>query len=350
MKVLVTGATGLIGGHLVKLLNQRGIPVKALVRESSNIDNLPKDKVEHCLGDIMNPASLIEAARDCDLILHAAGTFSYWGYDEATFMNEARTGMENIVAAAVANKIKKLVFTSSSVTCGAMSKPQVLSEEAPGDFAEIPVYIKAKKLQEDVAFELGKKNKIKVIAACPTLTIGGPDSHLTESNRMIVNYLKDPYKSTWPGGCNLVSVEDVAKAILLLAEKGKAGERYIIGSDNYEWKQVHSLISELTGMPGPFLTATHASAYLLSSFIELYSHLTNEHPSSTREQAKMVGKYYWYSSDKLKKLGFEPEPSTEALIAAISWLVTTEHIPAALRSLITLSDKIHSYRNQTSPL
>lgn len=345
MKVLVTGATGLIGNHLVKELLAKGDEVKVFVRKTSNLEILSGDNVEYFFGDINSETDVMEAAKDCALIYHTAGIFAYWGYDENTFIEEARKSMENVIRAAALNTISRVVFTSSSVTVGATDKKEILSEKKTGNYKDAPAYVKAKVIQENSAFETGEKNNVEVIAICPTITIGAPDFHLTESNRMIVNYLKDPYKATWIGGCNIVSAKDVAKAMILLAHNGNSGERYIAGSENMEWKEIHSMISNLCGMPGPYFEVLHTSAYLLSAMHELLYHFTNTRPTSTREQAKMVGKYYWYSSDKLKQLGYAPQSAEKAFIETLSWLVTSEHIPASLRASITLSDEIYAYRN-----
>ena len=344
MRALVTGATGLIGNHVVKLLITKGNSVKALLRETSNRQSVPAN-IELVYGDILKEESLKDAAKNCDIIFHTAGMFAYWGYDTQKFIDEAKTGMEHVIMAAAANNIQRIVFTSSSVTTGASENPEVLTESSPGNFDDAPGYVIAKIQQEQTAFSIAKKYGVEVIAICPTLTIGGPDFHLTESNRMMVNYIKDPYKSTWIGGCNIVSADDVANAMLLLAEKGKPGERYIAGSDNLHWKEVHAKISELCGLPGPYLTAMHTSSYLLSAMHELWYHVTKERPTSTREQAKMVGKYYWYSSQKLMQLGYHPISSEAAMVQALSWLVTSEHISPSVRATIHLHDKIYEYRN-----
>ena len=295
-------------------------------------------------GNILEEEGLKNAAKDCDIIFHAAGVFAYWGYDNQKFIDEAKKGMEHVIKSAVANNIKKIVFTSSSVTIGASEKREVLTESSAGNFDDAPGYVFAKIRQEQTAFATAKKYGVEIIAICPTLTIGGPDFHLTESNRMMVNYIKDPYKSTWIGGCNIVSADDVAGAMLLLAEKGNPGERYIAGSDNLDWKEVHAKISELCGFPGPYLTAMRTSSYLLSALHELLYHVTKERPSSTREQAKMVGKYYWYGSQKLMELGWQPMSSEAAMVEALSWLVTSAHISPSLRATIHLHDKIYVYR------
>lgn len=344
MRALVTGATGLIGSYLIKLLIAKGNEVKAMVRITSNIQLIPTTTTI-VYGDILDEESLGYAARDCDIIFHAAGAFAYWGYDNKKFIEDSRRGMENVIKAAGKNNIKKIIFTSSSVTIGASEKPEVLSEISVGNFDDAPGYVIAKIQQEEVAFSFGKKCGIEVVAICPTLTVGGPDYHLTESNRMIVNYIKDPYKSTWIGGCNIVSAGDIADAILLLAEKGEDGERYLAGSDNLSWLEVHSKISELCGLDGPYLTAMRTSSYLLSAMLELWYHVTGERPTSTREQAKMVGKYYWYSSQKLRRLGWYPKSSEAAIIEALSFLVSSDYVSPSLRATINLHAEIYQYRH-----
>jgi dihydroflavonol-4-reductase len=349
MRAFVTGATGLIGGHLVRALVAKGNGVKVLIRMQSNTQSLPAN-VELAYGDILDEESLQNAMKDCDIIFHAAGTFAYWGYDNEKFIGDAKKGMENVIKAGKANNIQKIIFTSSSVIIGASENQEVLNESSSANFDDAPGYVIAKIQQEQIAFSVGKKYGMDVIAICPTLTVGPGDNHLTESNRMMINYLKDPYKSTWIGGCNIVSADDIAGAMMILAEKGMPFQRYLAGSDNLLWKEVHAKISELCGLPGPYLTAMRTSSYLLSAVHELWSHLSKERPTSTREQAKMVGKYYWYNSKKLIDLGWHPASSEAAMIGALSWLLSSNHISPSLRATIAISDKIYQYRNENQKI
>lgn len=345
MNAFVTGATGLIGYHLVRQLVDAGVKVKALVRSSTDTRRLGIPGVELCYGDILSIKSL-KCANKCDIIFHAAGAFSYWGYERTKFIEEARQGMENVILTAQKCAIPKVIFTSSSVTAGCSDEPRILNENEFGNFDDAPTYVLAKVEQEKTAFKLARKTGVSVVAICPTLTVGGPDMHLTESNRIIINYIRDPFKSSWIGGCNIVSVHDVAKAMILLAEKGINGEKYIAGSSNLSWKQLHTKISTLCGLPGPYFEAYRTSSYLLSAIQELLYPLTKQRPASTREQAKMVGKYYWYSSEKLSRLGYDPISADDALIDAISWLVTSDHIPASVRAEINLSEDVYTFRKQ----
>ena len=347
MKVLVTGSTGLIGSHIVKeLINQKHEAI-ALRRGPGGGG---ERNAEYIIGDVLSVESLVDASRGCKQIYHAAGKFAYWGYEPDTFIKETEDGMRNVIKAASVNKIKRVVFTSSSVTIGKSRTPRALTEKSKELLADdLPTYIKAKISQEQIAFEEGAKHKTEIVAVCPTVTLGGPDNNLTESNRMIVNYLKDPFKSTWIGGCNIVHVKDVAKAIVLAGTSGKAGERYLAGSENLTWQDVHGLISKLCGIGGPYVQAYHTSAFLVSAMQEFLSFFTKEAPSSSRQQAKMVGNYYWYNSNKLRELGYKPMTGEKAMIEALSWLVTSTHIPSSLRASLKLSDQIYKFRKTVAP-
>lgn len=346
MKAIVTGANGFIGSHVVKKLLQAGHEVRALVRSTSDLRSLENLDVEVIHGDILDLESLRSAFRGCQWCFHVAGIFSYWGNGRNTLIAQATAGMTNVLKAASPNQIERIILTSSSVVFGPSRQKRILNETTTERYGPFQTYAESKRQQLELAFRLARKLELDIRAVCPTLTVGAEDHKLTESNRMIVNYLKDPLKSSWIGGCNVVAVEDVAAAHLLVAEKGTSQHCYLAGADNLEWEEVHQTLSALCGLPGPYLKAYHTSAYLAAWTQELWSTFTGESPLSTREQAKMVGQYYWYDSFRLKQLGYSPMTSKEALARALSWLLSSEHIPAAVRSTIHLSKEIYEIRQQ----
>ena len=345
MKVLVTGANGFIGSNLVKALLKKGYKVRAFVRTTSNLTSIQDLKVELAYGDILQRETLEKAMKGCQLIFHVAGIFSYWGYNSEELIYNAKQGMKNVMEAMHQSEIERIVLTSSSVTMGSTNYKKILSEENLGDFEDIPAYISSKIEQEAMALQFAEVYDIDLVIVNPTLTVGGPDYGLTESNHMIVNYLTDLFKTTWIGGCNIVAVNDVVNGHIIAAEKGLRGEKYLLGGENLEWSEMHSILSELTGLEGPFSTAYHTSAFLASALHEVVSAFTGKAPSSSRQQAKMVGQYYWYDDSKISKLGYRPKSSREALITVVSWLAGSEYIPASLRATMNLSSEIYNYRN-----
>lgn len=345
-KVLITGANGFIGSRVAAELLQAGYAVRGLVRESSDLRSLEGLDLELVRGDMLEPESLLPALKDIEWVFHTAGAFRYWGEGVDRLVRHATQGTENILRAAAKAGVQRVVLTSSSVSLGAPTEARAVDEAYQTAEAPENKYVASKREQERLAFQLAGHLGLELCAVCPTLTIGSPDYGPTESTRMVLSYLQDPMKTSWIGGCNLVAVEDVAWAHRLVAEKGEAGCRYLAGSDNIAWKTVHGWISELCGLPGPYLTTWHSSAYLGAALQEVWARLSGKPPLAGREQARMVGRYYWYRSDRLQELGYQPMPSREALAQALEGLVRSEHVAPALRAEMKLSEDIYQIRNQ----
>lgn len=345
MKALVTGANGLIGANLVRELLAAGYEVRAMVRSTSNLQSLAGVPVEQVQGDLFDPPSLRRAAHGCEVMFHTAAVFAYWGYSPQDLNRIIVEGTRNAVEAAAAAGVRRMVLTSSSVVMGSSTKTLPRQEHHEIRDRDAPPYFLAKALQERTAMERSHELGLELVAVCPTITVGPYDYHLVPSNAVIVRYLEDPYKATFAGGCNIVHVRDVAQGHRLAAEKGQPGERYVLGSENWEWSLIHRTISELCGVSGPNLTVNHTSAYLAATAMEMMAKLTGKPPASTRVQAKTVGRFYWYSHDKIAALGYTPRPARTALAEAIAWLVTSPHISSSLRNRLKLSREVLQVRH-----
>lgn len=347
MKAAVTGANGFVGSHVVARLVGEGVAVRAVVRESSDLRSIEDLPVELFRADILEPGTLTEAFAGCDIVFHVAAVFAYWGYRAEELRRISGEGTSNVIRAAHASGVKRIVLTSSSVVLGSSDQPRVVRESDEGgpDLRDEPPYVAAKADQEALAFELGRRLGIEVVAVRPTITVGGRDYGPTESNRMILNYLKDPLRSTWFGGCNIVSVTDVARGHWVAAMRGTAGRGYLLGGENLEWSEVHRHISQLCGLGGPFVVNNHTSAYLAASAFEVLSFFTGQRPASSRAQAKMVGRYYWYGHEAMAALGYRPKPARESLAEALSWLVASPHVSSDLRAEMTLAPEIRTFRH-----
>lgn len=346
MKVLVTGATGLIGAHLVRALLDRGWQVRALVRETSRRDFLADLPVEIAAGDVLKAdPDLDTACADRDAVFHAAAHFAYSGVDTATLHATAVTGTENMLAACARMGVPRVVVTSSSVVFGHCDAPRCIDEFAglaSGDGE--PPYVAAKIAQHRRALELGATLKLDVRLACPTMTLGPTSGRLGPSNGLVVAYLADPFGCTFPGGVNLVAARDVATGHALIAEHGTPGESYLLGSENLTWQQIHAAIAELTGVAPPRLVLNQTLTYLAATAEELRSAIVGRTPLSTREQAAMVGRYYWYSHAKAAAIGYAPVPARAALIETIAWLAASTHVSREVRAGMHLAADIYRFR------
>ena len=209
------------------------------------------DGVPVTVADLLDATADIDAAcAGCDVVFHAAAHFAYGGISPAVLHDTAVVGTERVLRACARTSVGRVVVTSSSVVFGYSRDGSEIDENAPAwphSAGESP-YVAAKIAQHRCALELGERLGLDVRMACPTMTLGPSGARLGPSNGLIVAYLMDPLRCTYPGGCNLVSVRDVALGHVLIAERGVAGESYLLGSANMTWRELHTTIAELAGV------------------------------------------------------------------------------------------------------
>ena len=346
MRALVTGGAGLVGAHIVRALLAAGHEVRCLVRLTTRRDALDKMPIEWFVADVTRPSDDLDAAcRGCDVVFHAAAHFAYAGVAAEELRRIAIDGTDAVLRSCSRQGVRRVVVTSSSVVFG-YSKDKTINDETarapdPGDE---PGYVTAKIAQHHHALRLAGHLGLDVRLACPTMTIGPTFARLGPSNGAVVAYLADPFGSTYPGGCNLVSARDVAAGHLAIAESGSIGESYLLGSGNVTWQQVHSMIAELAGVPAPRIELNHTTAYLAAAGEEIRAALTGRIALSTREQASMIGRYYWYSHHKATMLGYAPAPVRDAMVETLSWLAASPHVTRETRTRMRLSPEIYGFR------
>jgi dihydroflavonol-4-reductase len=345
MKVAVTGANGLIGANLIRALLLAGYRVVAVVRPSSDVTSLARLPIEFALGDVLDGQGLSDAFSGSAMVFHTAAYFAYRGHSATALETTAVVGTRNVLDAAWRAGVRRVVLTSSSVVLGSSLTTTVRNETVEfDDTADEPVYVHAKVQQERSAFLRAAELGIELVAVCPTMSVGPYGTTLGPSNAIVVTYLSDPFRITYPGGCNIVAVGDVARGHILAAQAGMPGERYVLGAENLEWTQIHATIAELAGVPSPLVSANHTACYVAALTEELFAWLGQRIPSTSRTQAKMVGRYYWYSHAKSAALGYAPRPARRALAEAIAWLAASKHISREVRANLLLSREVYEAR------
>jgi dihydroflavonol-4-reductase len=345
MRALVTGANGLIGANLVRELLRQGAEVRGLVRGDSNVADIARLPMEFAVGDVLDPASLDAAVAGQDVVFHTAVAFSYWGHEPAAMARTATEGSGNVLAAAAAAGVRRVVMTSSSVTLGASYSPEVRDEVFNAeDDPDEPAYVLAKIAQEREALAAARRLGIEIVFACPTMSVGPYGASLGPSNGLVTSYIADPFHLTWAGGCNIASAQDVAEGHVLLAAHGEPGARYVLGGENLSWRDIHALVAELTGVPPPTAVASAVTCYGLAVAEEARARLTGRPPLATRAQARMVGRYYWYSHAHAAALGYSPRPARQALAEAVAWLSASPHVSRESRVGMRLGREVQAAR------
>jgi dihydroflavonol-4-reductase len=352
MRVLVTGATGLLGFQVCRAAADDGHDVVALVRDrrsplAARLAAYRPDgggRVTLARGDLTDDGSLHRAAAGAEGLVHCAALYAF-GAPRADAV--ARTNMDGtraVLEAAAHAGVRRVVVTSSSVTCGSSLVPEPRTEADRLGIEPTPAYYRSKVDQERVALEVGTDRGIEVVLALPTVVLGGPYSSLAPSNAVLLRYLLDPTRSTYPGGANVVDARDAAAGHLLLLAKGTSGERYLLGGQDLTWRSLHRHVAELTGLPGPFLEVNAALAGAVSAAAEAWAGLTGGTPLSTAEEAATVGRYYWYSHDRAAALGYAPRLGRETVASGVAWLLAGDAVPRWVREALHVSEEVRLSR------
>ena len=253
MKVAVTGATGLVGQHVVAAALAAGHEVSAVTRLGRRLpDQLAALGAVRQVGAELTDATSLARALDgtggVDAVIHCAAVYSY-APSAATELTDVNvTGTRLVLEAAAAAGATRAVVTSSSVTCGSSLLPVARTERDHLGSEPVPAYYASKVRQEREALDVAARTGLDVVLALPTVVLGGPFDRLGPSNAIVLRYLLDPTRSTFPGGCNVVDARDAGAGHVTLLEHGEPGERYLLGGDDVTWRTLHALVADLAGV------------------------------------------------------------------------------------------------------
>ncbi|KRF29088.1 NAD-dependent epimerase/dehydratase family protein [Phycicoccus sp. Soil802] len=349
MKVAVTGATGMVGGQVVAAALAAGHEVLAIARPDPEHRRTQVKVGVHTVpvatAALTDPPALRAAMQGCDAVVHCAAVYAF-GAARAAEVDQVNTdGTRAVLEAAAAAGIARAVVTSSSVTRGSSLLPRARSERDHLGSEPAPAYYASKVAQEEIALETGRRLDLEVVLALPTVVLGGPFTRLAPSNAIVLRYLLDPTRSTFPGGCNVVDARDVGAGHVCLLERGVAGERYLLGGEDVSWRMLHSLVSDLAGLPGPFAEMDAGSAWAVSAATEWWAQLRDATPLTTREEASTVGRFYWYTSTKAQGLGYAARPARASVAASLAWLAVSPDLPRWAREGLRLHPEVRAARD-----
>ena len=320
MKTLVTGATGLVGSSLVRELLKDNVEVRVLIRETSDTRNIDGLDVERAYGDIRDTESMKAALKGCDTFYQTAALIAFWVPNSKIFYDINVEGAKTALNAALEQEVEKVVYTSTMWAIGAHGADTPANEDAEfngwktGDH-----YVRSKYLGEVEAQKICKQG-LPLVIVNPAGVIGVRDIKPTPSGKMIVDVINKKMPGYIDGGMNLVDVEDVARGHILAAQKGRIGERYILGNENMSIRDYLGLIGEVSGVKPPRLKIPYPLAIMLGYGYQLVSNITKKPPVLTAPMVRMGSKYAYFDSSKaVNELGFPQTPIKTTVEKAVNW-------------------------------
>lgn len=320
MKALVTGATGFVGGAVARALVRAGVGVRVLARSKSDAHTLAGLPVEWIEGDLLNPASLRTALAGCQQLYHVAAHYALWAKDPAIFYDVNVTGTRNMLAAARSAGIERTVYCSTIGAIGLPPDGGLGTEDTPVSLDQMAGHYKRSKyLAEQEVLQLAKEG-LPVVIVNPSAPVGAGDVKPTPTGQVIVDFMKGRMPAYIDTGMNIVDVEDVAAGHLLAMQKGRQGERYILGCKNLMLKEVFDILSRLTGVKAPSLRLPRSLILPLAHVNQWMAQLTGQPPRIPLEGVKMAKYRMHYDCSKaIRELGIPQTPPETALENAVRW-------------------------------
>ena len=331
---LVTGASGFLGWHVARLLHERGHKVRALVRPGSRVDGLD---VEIATGDLRDPASLERAISGCSLLFHVAADYRLWAKDPSELYRSNVDGTRNLLQVAKSAGVERIVYTST-VGCIGIPPGGIGNEDTPVKLEDMAGdYKRSKFLAEKVALEFAQAGQ-PVVIVNPTAPIGDHDVKPTPTGKIVLDFLNGDMPAFIDTGLNVVDVRDTAEGHLLAADRGRIGERYILGSENLTLAQILQKLAVITGRKAPAMRLPYAVAFCAGACSTAWAEISGHPPRVPLNGVRMAKKKMWVNHDKAsRELGFQPGPAEIALRRAVEWFTdlrpqsTLRYNEAALR-------------------
>jgi dihydroflavonol-4-reductase len=333
MKCFVTGASGFIGANLVHELNARGHAVRALLRPTADLRGLAGAEYERVDGDVGDRAALAKAMHGCDWCFHVAASYHLWLRDYAPMYAANVEGTRNVLEAAAGAGCSRIVYTS---TVGCIGLPRTVNgvlaptdETTPVSEAQMSNHYKLSKWRaEVVARELAAKGS-PIIIVNPSAPVGPRDVKPTPTGQVIVDFLNRAMPAYLDTGLNWVHVRDVAAGHILAAERGRAGERYILGHAEGNWtmKEALDLLAQITGLRAPGFRVPYSVALGAAHVDEFIAKLTGKPPKAPLAGVRMAKyKMFFDPAKAIRELGLPQTPPEEALRDAVKWFSANSYV------------------------
>ena len=317
---LVTGANGFVGCHVVRALCARGTHVRALVRPSADRRALAGLDCEFVLGDLRDGAAVANAVRGCQEVYHVGADYRLWVMEEAPMYAANVDGTRNVISAAHSARVRRIIHTSTVGALG-IAADGIGRENTPVTLdAMVGPYKRSKFLAQQEAVKAAEEG-VPIVIVNPSTPIGPHDYKPTPTGRIIVDFLNRRMPAYVDTGLNLVAVEDCARGHLLAAERGRIGEKYILGGENLTLKEMLLRLSQLSGLAAPRVKLPYGMALGYALAAEAVARaITHRAPRASLTEVRMARKKMFFDSNKaLSELSYEAAPINDALNRAINF-------------------------------
>ncbi|MFL6448085.1 MAG: hopanoid-associated sugar epimerase [Bryobacteraceae bacterium] len=313
---LVTGASGFVGWHVARTLVERGFTVRALCRPASKLRELDAERID---GDLRDPQSLAKAVAGCSLVFHVAADYRLWSRNPQELYDSNVGGTKNLLEAAFRAGADRVVYTST-VGCIGMPKDHEGDEDSSVSIEDMAGHYKRSKwLAEQVALEKAAAG-LPVIIVNPTAPVGDHDWKPTPTGKIILDFLQGRLPAFVDTGLNLVDVRDVALGHVLAAERGRPGQRYILGAENITLQDILNRLGAIAKKPAPRTRIPYPVALAFGAVSTGWANLTGREPMAPLEAVRMARKKMFVTAAKaIRELSFQPQPVDEALSRAFAW-------------------------------
>jgi len=326
MTTLVTGAAGFLGSHVARQLVARGDDVRVLLRTSSTNRAIADLSLEYVTGDLRDPASLDRAMKGVKRVFHVAADYRLWARRSREIYDSNVGGTKNLLEAAKRVGVEQLIYTSTVATI-AVDRPKLPNEFTDAKLQEMVGHYKRSKWMAEREALNAAKNGLPVIVAMPTTPVGPWDWKPTPTGKIILDFLNGKMPGYVETGLNFVSVEECAAGHLLLAEKGKVGERYLLGGENLTLKAMLDTLAKITGLRSPSLKIPHGLALGVAYANTVFSRLLGREPGIPIEGVKIARHMMFVDCSRAQReLGFKAGPVAAALERAVRWYEANGYI------------------------
>lgn len=329
-RVLVTGATGFVGSNVARLLLERGDEVRALVRPGAVLTNLEGLPVERAVGDLRDAAAVRRAVKGCARVYHVAADYRLWARDPRELYRTNVGGTVHVMEACLAEGVERVVYTSTVGTVGLSALPAPCDETTPLLPGQLTSHYKRSKLEAERAALGFVARGLPLVVVNPSAPVGPGDVKPTPTGRILVDFAHGRLPAFVDTGLNVVHVRDVAEGHWLAAERGRVGERYILGNRNMTLAEILAELARLTGRPRPRLRIPYAVAWVVGAASTAAADLLTHRPPAVPLEAVRMSRHrmFFDPGKAVRELGVPRTPVEQAFEDALRWFAERGLVPA----------------------